>query len=122
MRHVQDWVRRANPWPESNSVKLPVFGYLHGEVKGIVSKLINHRDFDNNPDRSKIVKNRAARNTVFGSIAVDLSLENARIKHSCKLAECNENCTFGKPTALLHIQKAIFALEVALSQKAFTAM
>ena len=63
--------------PERNRVKLPEFGYLYGEVKAIVQKLLQHKDFDSNPDRSKIVENRAARDKVFLSVAVDKNLGDA---------------------------------------------
>ena len=107
--------------PECNSVNLAQFGYLYGEVKWIVTKLLHHRDFDSNTDRSKIVENRAAKDKVFARVVGGISLDDAVIKHGCKLSECSENCTFGKRRALVYVQQAIFALEIARSRKMFTA-
>ena len=78
--------------PERKSVNLPQFGYLYGEVKIDCYKTVTpqvHRDFDSNTDRSKIV---------------GISLDDAVIKHGCKLSECSENCTFGKRRALVYVQ------------------
>ena len=107
--------------PESNSVALPQFGHLFGQAKEIVRKLVGHKDFDSNTDRTKIVENRAARDKVFSTVAVDTNLGDAVIQHGCKHSECSEGCTWGNRRALLHIQQAIFALEVVRSRKAFSA-
>ena len=40
-------------------------------------------NFDSNTDRSKIVKNRAARDKVFASVVVGIGLDDALIKQGC---------------------------------------
>lgn len=103
-----------------NRVVLPTFSHLYGEVCQVVDNILSHGDFDSITDRSKVVQIRSRRDSWFQMIAVDVSQNNAIIKHKCNPSECSDQCTFAKRRSLFYVQQVFFSLQVAASKKAFT--